>query len=373
MRELIAEHIHNPLLYIIIIAASFLISFLLTPVAIKAAPKVGAMDVPKDMRRMHTSVMPRFGGLAIFAAGEIMLAIMSFYDPELTRILIGGVLIFAVGVYDDIKGMPAKVKFALQIACAAFLYAGGLRIEFVKNPCTLWSDTCPVYIFFPYPIAFIITIIWIVGITNTVNLIDGLDGLAAGVAAIASAYIAYASALSGQYTVALAMVIVTGAALGFLPSNFHPAKTFMGDCGSLYLGFMIAAVSVMGSTKGATLIVTIVPVLALGLPIFDTAFAIIRRWVNNVPIMSADKGHVHHRIMNTGIGQRRTVMIMYCINGIMGMVSIMIVKRNLVEACVLTVIALLLLLVFIADHSSFKEITREGLECIEHPEKNEKK
>lgn len=375
MREFIAEHIQNPLLYVIVIAVAFLISFLLSPVTIKIAPKIGAMDVPKDLRRMHTSVMPRFGGLAIFAATEITLALAAVYDPEMTVILIGGILIFAVGAYDDIRGMSAKVKFFLQAVCAAFLYAAGLRIEFVKNPCTLWSDDCPLYIFFPQPISFIITVIWIVGITNTVNLIDGLDGLAAGVAAIASGYIAYASALSGQYSVALAMVTVTGASLGFIPSNFHPAKTFMGDCGSLYLGFMIAAVSVMGSTKGATLIVTIVPVLALGLPIFDTAFAIIRRWVNNVPIMSADKGHVHHRIMNTGLGQRRTVMIMYCINGIMGMVSVMVVKREFIEACILTVIALLLLLVFIADHSSFKEITREGLDCSEakkeDAEKNE--
>ena len=127
------------------------------------------------------------------------------------------------------------------------------------------------------------------------------------------------------------MIAVTGGALGFLPFNFHPAKIFMGDSGSLYLGFMIAAISVLGSTKGATLIVTIVPFLALGLPIFDTAFAIIRRWMNGTPIMEADKGHVHHRIMNTGIGQRRTVLIMYCISAVMGMVAIMVVKREFLE------------------------------------------
>ena len=227
--------------------------------------------------------------------------------------------------------------------CAAVLYAGGIRVDFVKNPLGIFMDGGPEYIHFPLVISLIITVIWIVGITNTVNLIDGLDGLAAGVAVIASGYISYAAVLSGQYGVALAMIAVTGGALGFLPFNFHPAKIFMGDSGSLYLGFMIAAISVLGSTKGATLIVTIVPFLALGLPIFDTAFAIIRRWMNGTPIMEADKGHVHHRIMNTGIGQRRTVLIMYCISAVMGMVAIMVVKREFLEAVVLTAVAAVLL------------------------------
>ena len=165
------------------------------------------------------------------------------------------------------------------------------------------------------------------------------------------------------------MIAVTGAALGFLPFNFHPAKTFMGDSGSLYLGFMIASISVLGSTKGATLIVTIVPFLALGLPIFDTIFAIIRRWINGTPIMGADKGHVHHRIMNTGIGQRRTVLIMYCISAIMGMVAIMLVRREILESLILTVVGALLLCVFVADHSSLRAIMQEGIPQAADPKK----
>jgi UDP-GlcNAc:undecaprenyl-phosphate GlcNAc-1-phosphate transferase len=210
-------------------------------------------------------------------------------------------------------------------------------------------------------VSFIITVIWIVGLTNTVNLIDGLDGLAAGVSCIASACIAYAACLSGQFTVGLAMLAVTGAALGFLPFNFHPAKIFMGDSGSLYLGFMMAVISILGSTKGATLIATIVPFLVLGLPIFDTAFAIIRRWVNGCPIMTADKGHLHHRIMNTGIGQRRTVLIMYCISAIMGMVAVLVVERIWVQSLVLIVVAAVLVCVFVADHTTMREIMQEGL------------
>ena len=362
MKELIIHYIQQALPYFSAAAVAFVISCLLTPLSIRVAAKIGAMDVPKDNRRMHKKAMPRFGGMAIFAGTEISLAIFCHSDPKVIAILIGGVLIYAVGVLDDLKGLPAKVKFLLQIMCAVVIYIGGIRIDFIKNPLyRLLGDDSPLYIHFPLAVSVAITVIWIVGITNTINLIDGLDGLAAGVAVIASGYISYAAVLSGQYGVGLAMIAVTGGALGFLPFNFHPAKTFMGDSGSLYLGFMIASISVLGSTKGATLIVTIVPFLALGLPIFDTIFAIIRRWINGTPIMEADKGHVHHRIMNTGIGQRRTVLIMYCISAIMGMVSIMVVRREMLEALILTVVGAILLCVFVADHSSLREIMQEGI------------
>ncbi len=357
--------------YCMILLLACVIAMLTTPLAIRLAPKVGAMDIPKDNRRMHTRPMPRFGGLAIFAGAEIAMAVFLHNDPKILAILAGGACIYAVGVVDDVRGMPAKVKFALQTACAILIYAGGIQIDFVKNPFG-GSE----YIIFPPPVSFLITVLWVVGITNTVNLIDGLDGLAAGVAAIASACISYCAILSGQYEVGLAMLAVSGGAIGFLPYNFHPAKIFMGDSGSMYLGFMIAAVSILGSTKGATLIATIVPFLVLGLPIFDTAFAIIRRWVNGVPIMEADKGHLHHRIMATGIGQRRTVLIMYCISAIMGMVAVLVVERNLPEALILTIVAAILICVFIADQGSMKEIMKEGIpeerlnECHHHqPEK----
>lgn len=345
--------------YFMMVLVTFIIALIMTPAAIKLAPRIGAIDVPKDKRRMHSKPMPRFGGLAIFAAAEIGLAVFLHNDPKVLAILLGGVLIYAVGVVDDLKGMPAKLKFLLQMVCAIVIYIGGIRIEFIKNPMNVFG--AQEYIWFPAPISFVITVIWVVGLTNTVNLIDGLDGLAAGVSCIASACIAYSAFLSGQYSVALAMLAVTGSCLGFLPFNFHPAKTFMGDSGSLYLGFMIAVISIFGSTKGATLIATIVPFLVLGLPIFDTAFAIIRRWVNGCPIMTADKGHLHHRIMNTGIGQRRTVLIMYCISAIMGMVAVLVVQRIWVEAIVLSIVAAVLVCVFVADHTTMKEIMREGL------------
>ncbi|MDD7409339.1 MAG: MraY family glycosyltransferase [Anaerovoracaceae bacterium] len=342
--------------YLLIVLLAFAIACVVTPFAIKLAPKIGAMDIPRDKRRMHTKPMPRFGGMSMFLGTEIALLVFLHSDPKVIAILIGGVCIYAVGVADDIKGLPAKLKFALQILSAIVVYIGGIQIDFVKNP--LNPQT---YLFFPGWLSFVITIIWIVGITNTVNLIDGLDGLAAGVAAIASGCIAYSAILSGQYEVGLAMFAVSGGALGFLPYNFHPAKIFMGDSGSLFLGFMIACISILGSTKGATLIATIVPFLVLGLPIFDTAFAIIRRWVNGYPIMEADKGHLHHRIMNTGMGQRRTVLIMYSISAIMGMVAILVVQRMFIESTVLIAVAVILVCVFIADRDSMKEILQEGI------------
>ncbi len=356
--------------FLSILLTAFVISLVVTPLAIKLAPKIGAMDIPKDNRRMHSRPMPRFGGLAMFAGTEAALAVFVHSDPKMIIIIIGGALIYAVGVYDDLKGLKARVKFLLQICCAIFLYAGGIQIERVKNPFN--QET---YIYFPMWFSAFITVLWIVGITNTINLIDGLDGLAAGVAFIASACISYAAVLSGQYTVGLSMLAVSGGALGFLPYNFHPAKIFMGDSGSLYLGFMIAAISIFGSTKGATLIATIIPVLVLGLPIFDTAFAIIRRWVNGCPIMEADKGHLHHRIMATGIGQRRTVLIMYCISAIMGMVAVLFVERVLVEAVVLSVVAIVLVCVFVADHQSMSEIMKTGLpvEKLKSSEDKEKR
>ena len=342
--------------YILIVLVSGIISFAVTPLAIRLAPRIGAMDIPKDKRRMHSRPMPRFGGLSMFLGTELALAFFLHHDPKVLTILIGGACIYAVGVVDDIRGMDAKVKFALQIASAIIIYIGGIRIGFVKNP---FDEEA--YVMFPDWLSFVITVLWVVGITNTVNLIDGLDGLAAGVATIASACIAYTAVLSGQYEVGLAMLAVSGGAMGFLPFNFHPARIFMGDSGSLFLGFMIAAISILGSTKGATLIATIVPFLVLGLPIFDTTFAIIRRWVNGYPIMRADKGHIHHRIMATGIGQRRTVLIMYCISAIMGMVAVLVVQRMMLEAAVLVVVAGILVCVFIADHASIKEIFREGI------------
>ena len=325
-----------------IIAAG--LAFICTPIAIWLAPKIGAIDVPKDGRRMHTKPIPRFGGLAIFVGTSLSL-LWSLGDVPVYRgIIIGGVLIYLLGIIDDLKNLPAKVKFLGQIGCASVAYAFGVRIAFMTNH--FLRDS---HVFFPGVVSYLVTVLWIVGITNAVNLIDGLDGLAAGVAAIASLCIAYAAYIHGYYSATLAMLAIAGGALGFLPFNFHPAKIFMGDGGSLFLGFMLANISAVGAVKGSTLVATIVPVFVLGVPIFDTAFAMIRRLVNHRPIMEADKGHLHHRLMQEGFGQTRTVLMLYGISGIMGIAAVLLSRDLFVEMAGLLGIAAMYIYIFLTD------------------------
>lgn len=322
---------------------ALVLSLIATPIAIKIAPKIGAVDIPKDTRRMHKEAIPRFGGMAIFIGTTVsMLAFMTF-DNRIIGVVIGGILIYVLGVIDDLTDLPAKVKFAGQTMCAIIIYSFNIRIEFVSG---IFGDGVS---YLGNVICFLVTIIWIVGITNTVNLIDGLDGLAAGTSAIASLCIAYVAYIHGMYLVAGAMLAVAGGALGFLPFNFSPAKIFMGDGGSLFLGFTIAALSILGPVKGATIIAVIVPLLVMGLPIFDTAFAILRRVINKRPIMEADKGHLHHRLMESGLGQRRTVLMLYGISGIMGVGAVLISRDLKVEAIGLFLIALIYIYVFLTD------------------------
>lgn len=322
---------------------ALVLSFVITPLSIKLAPKIGAVDIPADDRRMHSKTMPRFGGLAIFVGSTIAMVIFLRFDPRIVTIIIGGCLIYILGIIDDIRRLPAKVKFMGQIAVACIMYMGDVRITFITNYFGEGNSQLGAVL------CFVVTIIWIVGITNTVNLIDGLDGLAAGTAAIASLCIAYASYIHGTYLTSGAMLALAGAALGFLPYNFHPAKSFMGDGGSLYLGFILATTSVLGTVKSATLVAVIIPVFILGFPIFDTAFAIFRRVVNKRPIMEADKGHLHHRLMNMGYGQRRATLMLYGISGIMGVAAVTFSRGLYVETAGLAAITLMYIYILLTD------------------------
>lgn len=237
---------------------ALVLSLAITPIAIKLAPKVGAIDIPKDNRRMHTKAMPRFGGLAIFAGSTVSMLIFLNFDPKIISITIGGLLIYILGITDDIRHLSPKVKFLGELVVAIVMYVNGIRIEFITNFFGSGNNQLG------DALCFIITVVWIVGITNTINLIDGLDGLAAGTAAIISLCIAYAAYIHGTYVTAGAMLAVAGGALGFLPFNFYPAKSFMGDGGSLFLGFMLSSLSVLGTVKSATLFAVIIPVLVLG-------------------------------------------------------------------------------------------------------------
>ena len=342
------------------------IALAVTPVSIRVAHRIGAMDIPKDERRMHKKPIPRFGGMAIFLGTMVPFVFFLHDDRQMRIVMLGGVLIYAIGVWDDLKDLPARLKLVLEFGVAILLFAMGLQIRFLNSlDWELSSVLC-----------LVITVLWIVGITNTVNMVDGLDGLAAGVTAIASLAIAYVAYIHGNklglYPVSLAMMTVAGSALGFLPFNRYPAKTFMGDSGALFLGYMLAALSVVGPLRKSTLVAVIVPVMVMGLPIFDTFMAILRRYSSGQSIMGADKGHFHHRLMASGYGQRRAVLMIYGISAIMGMAAILISRELYKDAAVLVIIAALYIYIFLTD-SGHKMPSLKAVNIAEEEKKERRK
>lgn len=314
------------------------ISLLATPVARKLAYRIGAVDVPKDNRRVHKEPIPRMGGLAIYVGTiSTFLFFCDFSLQKTAGILIGSALIVVMGVYDDVKALPAKLKLLIQIAAAFVLIFAGLEINFFTN----WLQ--PNQLVYLSWLSVPVTVVWIVGITNTVNLIDGLDGLATGVSITAALALAYVAHANGFQQAATLTMIVAGACLGFLPHNFNPAKIFMGDTGSLFLGYMLAVISILGSLKSATAL--IVPIIALGLPIFDTTFAIVRRYLSGKPIMEADKGHLHHRLLHIGLSQKRAVLLLYLKSGLFGLGAVLLANQKYLNGfAVLFAVAILILI-----------------------------
>jgi UDP-GlcNAc:undecaprenyl-phosphate GlcNAc-1-phosphate transferase len=296
-------------------------ALLVTPGVIYLAKKTGALDKP-DARKVHKDPIPRIGGLGIYLAFMTAMAAVLFLVPvdeevrqEIIGLVASGSLIVVVGLIDDYTNLPAKVKLLGQIVAACVLVLGfDVRIDFITDP---FGD----YLFLEY-LAVPATIFWLVGLTNTVNLIDGLDGLAAGVSSIAAVTIFLVALQQGFMLVAVLTAALAGAAFGFLYYNFNPARIFMGDTGSMFLGFMLAGISVIGAVKSAATIALIVPILALGLPIMDTTFAIVRRYRGGVPIFKPDKGHLHHRLLDLGFTQRQAVLLMYVISALLGLSAV---------------------------------------------------
>ena len=339
----------------LIVAA--LITAVCTPLAIYIAPKIGAMDIPKDNRRVHNKPMPRFGGIAIFAGMMISWALFAGDARGINGAMAGCAIIYVLGAIDDIKNIRPLVKFSGQTLAAIVAFALGLRITFITNYFgggnMIFGDVA----------CFVITVLWLVAITNAVNLIDGLDGLAAGIAAKSALCLAYVAYIHGQYMSTIAMMVVAGAAIGFLPFNFNPAKIFMGDGGSQLLGFSIAAVSIMGAVKSATLVVVLIPAVVLGLPIFDTLMAIVRRTARHQSIGTADKEHLHHRILKAGFGQRRAVLLMYCVSGIMGIIAVLYSRGLYIECIGLLAIAVMIVGVLLTDTGTNK-VSIRGMRLI---------
>lgn len=311
------------MIYTIGFVVSLVLALGLTPLVKKFAIKVGAVDVP-NARKVHTTIMPRLGGLAIFLSFVITFFLLLPFLPEsfsvreinfVKAFLVGGTMTILLGALDDRFDLPAKLKFLVQIATACVVVFGfDIRLEFANIPFHTYASV-ESWIAIPF------TILWIVGVTNAINLIDGLDGLAAGVSAIAIGTIAVMAFLMGNIVVALLCLLLLGSIIGFLYFNFHPAKIFMGDSGALFLGFSLALLSLLGF-KQVAIVSFLTPLILIGVPLSDTLFAIVRRWMQKKPIFSPDKGHLHHCLRELGFSHRQTVLIIYGIAAFFGVLAV---------------------------------------------------
>ena len=308
--------------------AAALIALVTTPVVRSLAFKMRAVDVPKDNRRMHSHPIPRMGGLAIFLGFLFSVLIFVPLTDELRGMLLGAVVIVVLGVLDDIYALPAMPKFLVQIGAALIAVLQGNVITHLSNP-NLFSAS-PIWNLGVLSIPF--SVLWIVAITNAVNLIDGLDGLACGVSAISSMTLLVIALTVSEPQVALLLAALAGSCLGFLPYNLNPAKIFMGDTGSTFLGYVLAVVSIQGLFKYATIISFAVPFLLMGLPIFDTCFAILRRVSHGQSPMAPDRGHIHHRLIDMGLSQKQAVAVLYVISAILGLSAVVLTTSGVTKA-----------------------------------------
>ena len=335
--------INNNLFVLLALVVAFLISFAATPMVISLAHKINAIDVPKDARRVHKKPTPLIGGLAIFYGFIVSTLCFAVIDKQTMGILIGAVIIVTVGVIDDMSDMKAIIKLLCQIIAAAIVVYSDVRIEHFANPFAQWFG--PPYIVMDYWVSATVTMIWIVGVCNAVNLIDGLDGLAVGISSIASMSLLALTLITDVPNVALLTAAVAGACIGFLPYNFNPAKIFMGDTGALFLGFILACISIQGCLKMSAIISFASPFLILGLPIFDTLFAICRRILTGRSPMSPDRGHLHHRLLDMGFSQKQTVAILYTMTAVLCLTAVVISIKGYTRGILLILSVLLIILV----------------------------
>lgn len=332
---------HNWVLYIAAFASAFAISVATTPLAKKISIKVGAIDYPKD-RGMHKKPMPRIGGIAIVLGFMITVLVLSPYITgievkQFVGFMIGAFIIIILGIFDDINNLRPRFKFAIQILAAGIVVYSGIRINVVLWPFTAYLQKLSIPI----------TMLWIIGVTNAVNLIDGLDGLAAGVSSIAALCLMVLCVITGSEVAVILTAALAGSCLGFLPRNFNPAEVFMGDTGATFLGFVLSVTSILGVFKGYAVLALFVSMLCLGLPVFDTLFAMGRRIVHRKPIMQADRGHLHHRLIDMGFSQRQAVLILYGISLFCGLIAIFISLRDIrVAGVVVLTVAVLSLLIY---------------------------
>lgn len=333
------------LLYIATFSIAFGVCIFTTPSVKKLARKLGAMDYPKS-RGLNKEPMPLMGGLAMVAGFFASMVIISpFVDGlpkrQLAGFVIGGIITVITGMFDDAYELSAKAKFSSQLFVAVIVVLSGTRIDFVMYP--FWE-----YLknFSP-----VITVIWIMGVINAVNLIDGVDGLAAGVTSIASVCLMILCVLSGTEVAVFLTAALAGSCFGFLPRNFSPAEIYMGDTGSTFLGYVLAVSSCIGVYKSYALLSIVIAILAMALPILDTVFAFIRRLINHKPIMMADRGHLHHRLIDSGYTHKQAVMILYGLSFFSALIAVLIAIQDY-RATIIVFISFLILILMLFVYSS---------------------
>lgn len=328
----------NTGLYIFLSAlCAFFISVTMTPVIRTLAIKLKVTDIPKDSRRMHKTEMPLMGGLAIFIAFVCGILVFCEINTKVLGMLVGCLIIVITGIIDDKYNMNAFVKLFFQICAGSVAILSGIVIEQIN--------------LFGHQIVFgkfsgVVTLLWIIALTNAINLIDGLDGLSCGVSAIAS--VTLLISLFGSDTPLNDIIMIAclaGSCLGFLPFNFNPAKIFMGDTGALFLGYTMSVLSILGLFKLNAVVSFWVPFLAFALPLVDTVFAFARRILTGRSPFSADRGHLHHRLIDRGFDHRHAVLILYAVSGISGIAAILFSKSKFLQgACVIAITLIILVL-----------------------------
>lgn len=323
------------MLYLAAFISSLLLSLLITPVIIRLAKHFNFVDQP-GQRKINTKVVASSGGVAIYLAFMIPLKFFLPINNTITGIIVGGSFMLILGLFDDKFEISAPLKFSSQIIGALILVYYGVRINFITNPLGGF-----IYLGI-YAIPF--TVFWIVSIINTINLIDGLDGLAAGVSIIAVLTLFAVALQEGLLLAPMLAVLLAGSCLGFLRYNFNPAQIFMGDTGSMFIGYIIAAVSITGALKSAAAVTIFVPMLALAVPILDTTFAIVRRIFNDRPIGEADHGHLHHRLLAIGMNQKQAVISVYLISSILGTIAFIINGIKFDQALIIFISVILIVI-----------------------------
>jgi UDP-GlcNAc:undecaprenyl-phosphate/decaprenyl-phosphate GlcNAc-1-phosphate transferase len=312
-------------LFLAIFFLSLLIALVLTRSVRDFATRRGWVATPTQERHLHSIPLPRLGGVAIFISFSVSMAVAtlilryfhmrpSFSFKTLLTILGPASLIFLLGVYDDIRGVGPYFKFAIQGVAATMLYLGGLRI--VNIPVLFGAHILPWYV------GLFCTILWVLAITNAFNLIDGLDGLAAGSALFSTLVAFIVALLYGPSLATVVTIALAGAILGFLRYNFNPATIFLGDSGSLFIGFLLSALALLGAQKSPTIVAVAIPVVSFGLPILETTLSILRRLISGRPVFTADREHIHHKLLQHGMTHRQVVILLYGVSAVFAMLSL---------------------------------------------------